>query len=352
MHKRRLMIILGSMGKGGAERVVSNISNYFAQKEWEVYIVMLLSGDVAYCLDDRIRIVDISDNSCSRVVMLPRWLIGIRSIVKEIKPDAILSFAARINVITSVACLGLNRKIVLSERNDPYMDGRGFITELGTKLFYPMANKVVFQTKRAETYFSSYKLNNKCIIPNPISVSTIAKGRKAGKIVSVGRLTEQKNQVMLIRSFIKILDCHPYATLIIYGEGELRESLQKMIDEKNLQDKIKLPGVVDNIHDEIKDANIFVLSSNYEGLSNALLEALVMGVPCISTRVAGSDEYIKNGENGLIIDVGDENALVNGMKFLLENDHACEDMTRRARESVNNLAVDNVCKKWFEVLAN
>lgn len=351
MEQRKIVIILGSMGKGGAERVVSNISNYFVQKEWKVYIVLLLSGDVSYYLDDRIKIIDISDKSRSRVLMLPKWLCGIRTIVKDIKPDTILSFAARINVITSVACLGLNRKIVLSERNDPYMDGRGLVTNLGTKIFYPMANSIVFQTKRAKSYFLSYKLKDKSVIPNPISVSTLATKCKFGKIVSVGRLSKQKNQAMLIRAFAKIIDIYPYAKLTIYGEGELRASLQKMIDDRNLQDKIQLPGIVDNIHDEIKDANIFVLSSDYEGLSNALLEALVMGVPCISTRVAGSDEYIENGKNGLLIDVGDEDALANAMKVLLENDSLCEEMSRKARESADVLSMDTVCEEWFKVLS-
>ena len=150
------------------------------------------------------------------------------------------------------------------------------------------------------------------IIPNPIIVNAYRVNPDRNKIVTVGSLKEQKNQQLLIDAMSDVLLDHPTAKLTIYGEGPLRGSLEKQIAELCIEKSVLLPGQKNDIHEEIKNALFFVLSSDYEGLSNALLETMMMVIPCISTDCAGSDEYIENQINGLLVPVKNKAALVEG----------------------------------------
>lgn len=350
MNEKRLLIVLGSMGRGGAERVISLISDDFCKRGWKVYIALLLFNKVEYVLNENVTVINLSGEGQSRTKRLPGWILGIRKLVKDIKPDSILSFAARINIITQIACLGLGQRIVVSERNDPYMDGRSKVVDLFTGLLYPKAKAVVFQTRRAESYFSKIKLKNAVIIPNPISVQCMASDVKHEKIVAVGRLTKQKNHKMLVDAFESIHKVYPECELYIYGEGELRDDLQLQIDELHISDAVYLKGNVLNVHEQIADATMFVLSSDYEGLSNALLEAMMMGIPCISTNCAGAEEYIVTEESGIIIPIGDKNALIKAMFSYLNDSHLREKCRLGAMEVAKNVESDVILEKWYSIL--
>jgi glycosyltransferase involved in cell wall biosynthesis len=351
MEKKKLLIFLGSLGRGGAERVISLISDYFCKRDWNVTIALLLSNKVDYQMNEAVKIVNLAGNERSRIKRVPKWFTGIRKLTKKEKPDVILSFAARINVLVQISCFGLKTPIVVSERNDPYMDGRPSSIDKMTTWLYPKAKVVVFQTKRAERYFEKAKLTNKTIITNPISVNVVAGTPVHGKIVTAGRLTSQKNHKLLVDAFFEVAKKHQQAELYIYGSGELRDTLEKQAEELKIGGRVHLMGNVPNIHEQISDANAFVLSSDYEGLSNALLEAMMMGLPCISTDCAGSDEYIKDRENGLLVPVGDKDALVSGMLEVLENKELALLLGKNAREASVVFAKDNVLDEWFELIS-
>jgi len=350
MVEKRLLIVLGSMGRGGAERVISLISDYFCKKGWKVYIALLLFNKVDYELNQNVTVINLAGESNSRLKRLPGWISGIRKTVKEIRPNSILSFAARINVIVLFACMGLKQKIVISERNDPYMDGRSKILDRLTRFLYPKAKAIVFQTKRAEGYFEKSKFTNTYIIPNPISVQCKAGIPVGRKIVTVGRLTRQKNQQMLINAFSEVHKKYTDTELIIFGDGELKEELTNQITNLHIEEFVKLKGNVSNVHEQMSEALIFVLPSDYEGLSNALLEAMMMGLPCISTDCAGSDEYIVNNESGLLIPVNDKEALVHAIYEMLENDKLREDCKEGALMAAKQVEAKVILNKWYEIL--
>ena len=350
MKDKKLLIILGSLGRGGAERVVSIIADYFCDKGWNVTIALLLLNKVEYQIDQRVKIVDLSSKTNSRIRRLPGWIIRIRNLVKKEKPDVILSFAARINVITQIACHGLKQKIVVSERNDPYCDGRTCLVDIMTRLLYPKAKAVVFQTKRAKSYFKKYNLKNTTIIANPIMVKCLARKPTKGKIVNVGRLEEQKNQKLLIDAFYDTLTKVPYASLYIYGEGTLKERLLRRVEKLGISEHVHLMGNVENIHEQIADSEVFVLSSDYEGLSNALLEALMMGLTCISTNCAGSDEYISDHENGLIVSVGDKDGLAAAMIEMLQDRNQAKILGEEAHRRSIAFDKEIILKQWYKLI--
>lgn len=352
MDKKSLVIFLGSMGRGGAERVISLISDYFSKKGWEVWICLLLFNKVDYKLNNNIHIIDLSGKNQSRIKRLPGWIFGIHRLVKEIKPNVILSFAARINIIVQIATLGLNQCIIASERNDPYMDGRSKLIDYLTKLLYPHLNAIIFQTKKAANYFIHLNLNNAYIVPNPINIECLNRSPIKHRIVSVGRLTVQKNQELLIKAFKQILNNFPDSELYIYGEGELREYLESLVQKMGLISKVYMPGNVSNIHELMAKADLFVLSSNYEGLSNALLEALMMGIPCVSTNVAGADEYIKSGENGIIIPIGDVEKLISAVNYIFSHEDKAKKMGKKSIEMSQIFSQEIIINQWYEIISN
>lgn len=344
------MIVLGSMGRGGAERVISIISREYCRLGWEVSICMLLSNRVEYPIERGVELVDFSGNKESRIRRLPYWVRSLRSRIKESNPDVIVSFAARINVIVLLAAWGLKKRIIVSERNDPKLDGRGVATNVLTSILYPHSSAVVFQTKRVRDYFSKRIQRISYIIPNPIEIDRRAANSPCLKIVSVGRLTEQKNQKLLINAFGVVHQKYPQLELVIYGEGPLRSELETLADSIGLKDRVLLPGKVSDVHQKIEDALMFVLSSNYEGLSNALLEAMVMGLPCISTNCAGADEYIINEYNGLVTKTGDCFELAEAMSRFIEDSILRKNCAKNASKIESVVGLDAAMRQWREVI--
>ena len=345
-----IVFLIGSMRRGGAERVISLLANSYADKGYQVDILTLLDNDCGYELKQNVKIIPICNMNKTRIRQLPSWIVNIRRYIREKKPERVISFIARINIITLISCIGLNQHVLISERNDPKSDGRSGLVRLATYILYPFADSIVFQTKWAQSCFPKYIQKKSVIITNPVHVSSYSSDVKDKKIVSVGRLTEQKNHALLIQAFKKVHDKYPRYKLYIYGEGPLRVNLMEQIKELSLVDTVLLPGNVADIHERIADAEIFVLSSDYEGLSNALLEAMMMGLPCISTDCAGSNEVIVDGKDGLIVSIGSVNDLANAIKRLIVDKGLAKELGQNARLSSRTFETVEVLKKWESVI--
>lgn len=346
---KKITFFLGSLGRGGAERVISNLSQDYARRGWETNICLLLSYKVQYPLDTSTDVIDLTGGTASRTLRIPYWVKEIRQFIKVEKPDYIIAFAARINILVLLACIGLDTRIIISERNDPRFDGRGRIVNFLTMLLYPRAHCLVFQTKRAQEYFSERIKKKSCVIPNPVTIDQVVSSIKEKKIVNVGRLTPQKNQKLLLSAFARIVTYHKDYILEIYGSGELRNDLINHSKELGIYDHVFLKGIVSNIHECISNAEIFVLTSNYEGLSNALLEAMMMGLPCISTNCSGIAEYIDDGVNGILVPISDEDSLVNALNRLINNPKLRENIAQTASTSMKSLSSCCINNRWKEL---
>ena len=338
------------MQRGGAERVISILADYYCKKGWDVDIVTLLDGRCDYKLDDNINLIPIYRANKSYYENIAYWIKGIRKYAKSKKPEKIVSFVARINILTLIACFGLKISIIISERNDPAADGRSKFVRIATFILYKLADNIVFQTLWAQSCFPKGIINKSSVIPNPVKISTWASEVKKKKIVAVGRLEQQKNHAMLINAFKKAHKSFPEYKFYIYGDGKLRCSLTKQIESLGLEESVFLPGNVFDIHEKISDAEMFVLSSNYEGLSNALLEAMMMGLPCISTNCAGSNEVIQNNINGLLIPMGSEDKLAEGMKRLLYDKELSYQIGKKSKITSREFESENVIRKWEAII--
>ena len=350
MEQKKIVFFTGSMGRGGAERVISILSDHFVCQNWDVTIVMLLHDRAGgYTLNDKVKVKTFFPENSGMVKKIICNIRNIRSYIKKTKPDVLVSFMAQNTLVSGIACAGLGIRYIASERIDPSMVKRNFIYKKILNSLYRRADKVIFQTERAKNYFGEKIKNNSVIIGNPISVEFEATQTNK-KIVSAGRFTQQKNQKMLIDAFSMIVKKHPEYVLEIYGEGKERQNLEKQISELGLEDCVFLPGNKKNLHECIKDAQIFVLPSNFEGLSNALLEAMMMGLACVSTDCAGSDEVIISGENGLLVPVGNKEELETAIVNLIEDKKLREQIARNGKKSVEKFRAENIVSKWIEVI--
>lgn len=347
---KKIVFVTGAMGRGGAERVISLLANFYVHLGTDVSILMLLHNRVEYELDERVKVINLSKENVNAVLDMPRLIGTVRSYVKREKPDAVVAFMAQICLVTGFACRELKTRLIQSERIDPAAVGRGKIYEAILNYVYANGDVTVLQTKRARDYFPEKVRKNSVIIPNPIAVKCTAAECRRKRIVTAGRLTRQKNQAMLIEAFAALREKNPEYILDIYGEGPLQVELQAKIDALGLNGVAVLKGNVPNIHEEMADAEIFVLPSDFEGLSNALLEAMMMGLPCIATNCAGCDEVIEDGVNGLLIPVGDTQALEQSLLQLVNDEKYARRIGRKASETTAKYEVNNVIDMWRDTI--
>jgi len=343
---RRIAFVTGSMACGGAQRVISILANSYADLGWQVDIIMLLENKCAFKLRENIRLIDICNENRPRLLYLPVWLYRLRKYMKEKKPDKIVSMIAGVNIVTLLAGLGLEKDIIAAEGSNPKRDGRSFIVRLATYILYPLAKRIIFQTRAQMNCFPAFVRAKGVIVPNPVEVHTLASYKRSPKIVSAGRLAAEKNHRMLIDAFAKIKAEHPEYSLYIYGEGPLRAELEAQIKMLGLEGSAFLPGNAENLHECMADAEIFVLSSYHEGLSNALIEAMMMGLPCISTIYDGVKELIKNGRNGLLVKPDDDEQLYRMLNILINDKEKALSMGMAGRISVEHMMSKNCLPVW------
>ena len=347
----KITFFIGHMGYGGAERVISLLANDYCRRGWDTDIVMLLSNDLAQKLEPGVRLVDLSLGGGSYGKRALRWLKEVRGYLEKEKPDCVVSFIGRINALVLTAALGMKIPIVVSERNDPRHDGRGKYMLAYCDALYRTARAVVFQTKAEQECFSDVVKSKGVIIPNPVSVEGAVRREQEGfHVVTAGRLAPQKNQAMLIDAMEIVRREIPEAKCTIYGEGELRQELERYVREKGMKDTVSLPGHALDIHERIADASVFVLTSEYEGLPNALIEAMMLGIPCITTDYPGAEEVMENGVTGLIVPRGDAGALAGKLISLARDGQLGKALGENARADAEKYRTENVTRQWQNVI--
>lgn len=347
----KIAFFIGHMGYGGAERVISLLANDYAERGWETDIVMLLSDDVAQNIDPRVRLVDLSMGGGSYLKRAPKWLGSIRNYLKKEKPDCVVSFIGRINALVLTAALGMKLPIIVSERNDPRHDGRGKGMLAYCNAIYKQAKAVVFQTKAEQECFDAGVKARGVIIPNPVSIEGAVRQETDGfTVITAGRLAQQKNHKMLMDAMALVHSQLPEARCVIYGEGELRQELESYVQEKGMAEFVSLPGHSRDIHQKVASASAFVLTSEYEGLPNALIEAMMLGVPSITTDYPGADEVVEDGVSGFLVPRGDARALAEKLLELANREDTVKNLSRGSMAAAQRYNLENVLGLWQETI--
>jgi glycosyltransferase involved in cell wall biosynthesis len=257
-------------------------------------------------------------------------------------------------MLAITALLGSKKPIIVADRSDPSKTPEKSILRVFRNFLYRFSSKVVVQTTQNYRYFSSRVRNKTIVIPNPVDmkgmVGAALKTEKRKRIVSVGRLIPPKNQTLLIEAFNIISKEYPEYSLTIYGEGESRRELESFTHEFGISDRVEFPGSKQNIHELLSDASLFVLPSLYEGMPNALIEAMSLGLPCISTLVSGADDLIQNNYNGLIVKNNDLEDMISGIRMMLTSDMLRNTCAKNATKIVEKLEPERITSEWESVI--
>lgn len=352
----KILFYIGNLRKGGAERVVATLSNKLVEKN-EVIIITTTDEKVEYSLDKSIKLFSLKnfDGNKNPLVKNIIYLKRLKDYIKEIDPDIILGFLPEPSYRLLILKPFIKSPVIISDRNDPKIEYASLKSRTIMKFLYKRADGFVFQTDEARDYFCKKIQDKSIVIANPVDdrfLKTKYVGYKSTEFINVGRLNEQKNQILLIESFKDVIKKYPNYKLLIYGEGSLKNELSMYIKDNKLNNNVKLCGNVDDIDNILKDKKGFILSSKYEGMPNALMEAMAVGVPCISTDCpcGGPRELIKNNINVLLVKSNDKNELVSAMYKIIENDKMCKKIAMSAKKNMNNYSCDKIVSKWFEFM--
>lgn len=344
---KKIAIISHSAAHGGAERVATLLANHFAEQGHDVNFYAIHSDAREYPLDDRItyEYCDVTGNNKVLKQIKRAW--KIRKYILDNKIDIMISFL----YLEGIFLIGNHKaKKIYSLRNDPSTICKSGIEEMLFRLIYRDADKIVFQTPDARDYFSDKIRKKGVLIANPLKgeLPYWKKDNHKKEIMAVCRIEAQKNLKMLLDAYKIFRNERKDYNLVIYGKGTLRESLEKYAESQELNDSVSFYGFCNDVHQKMTEAGMYVSSSDYEGISNSMLEALAIGVPtvCTDCPVGGARMFINSGENGFLVPVGDAQTMASKMLELASDETLQETFSMKSQNIRNELAPKKIFEKW------
>ena len=351
----RIGFVIGTLSYSGAEKIMYHLIQSFNKKGDEVSVFLLSSESKYEGLPDVAQFplykpkMESSNGKIKRTLLRQN---DIRKTIESVAPDIIVSFGVIFNIDLLEACRGINIPIIVCERNDPYNDPHSMLLRFRRWLDYPQAAGFVFQTNEIRDFFSTKIRNASVVIPNFIEEkvnkeSAYAPSRNA--FATSARLdNRQKDQISLISAFARFHKEFPEYTLEFYGNGPDEGLLKNKAAELGVEESVIFKGRVKAPIQYMKTAKAFILSSVYEGMPNALIEAMCYGMPCISSNCSGggAKALIKDGENGILFNVGDVDALYKAMKKIASDQEFANKIGMKAFEINDDLYIDKIIPLW------
>ena len=361
----RVTLINISLGSGGAERVIAMMATYWARQGWEVSLITLTGADVPdfYEIHPAVRrrrlgVAGPSSSPFQALLNNANRLWSLGRAIKENNPDAVISFQSRTNVLVILSCRALGQRVLVSERVDPTREPIGWAWSVLRRLLYPLASCVVVQTGSVRDYFRRGPRPWVRVIPNPVgcpardNLGVDIEARPEGRIlVAAGRLVPQKGFDLLIRAFAAIAREQSDWTLVIWGEGPMRGDLEALRDQFGLIGRVRLPGITRSLASEFSAADLFVLSSRYEGFPNVLCEAMALGLPTVSFDCpSGPSDILRDGVDGVLVPPEDVSALAKTLGSLMGDVTERRRLGSRASEIAERFSLEKVMRLWEEAI--
>jgi glycosyltransferase involved in cell wall biosynthesis len=354
-----IVFTISGLGAGGAERVLQLITANWVRERQITIISFDAPTDVAFHpFDPAVRLIRLGipaarSGLLRQIFSTLRRTIALRRTIKQLKPDAVISFLMKINVITLLASLNLPHPVIISERNNPKMQpSNAFWGVLLARLQYRAA-AIVMQTRASLECLEDKARERAVVISNPVYVPPQAAQKEGPPVLAaVGRLTKQKGFDLLIEAFAAVAPSHPEWTLRIWGEGGLRKELERQVAKCGLADRIDLPGNSKNPAEWIEDANAFVFSSRYEGFGNALAEAAGAGLAVVSFDCPyGPADIIDHERTGLLVPPADVGALSATLDRVMGDEALRQRLGATARTDIGRFAPDKIVAQWDSLLS-
>ncbi len=358
----RITLVSASMNAGGSERVMSLLANAWAAQGHKTSLVTLT--DVAedfYTLSPSVAriglsLVKNSINARERVVSGLTRIRSLRRAIRLTQPDVVISFIDQMNVTTLLALVGTRIPVIISERASPLRYRISWPWRLLRLITYPFSDALVMQSPTLINWARRHiRASRIYVIPNPVMTDTAKPGPALGLspfILAIGRLTHQKGFDSLIEAFALCAQRHPAWRLVILGEGAERGALEHIITSKRLSGRVLMPGTQQDTSRWLGQADLFVLSSRYEGFPNALLEAMAAGLAVVSFACeSGPPDIISHEINGLLVPEGDVKALSKAMNGLMRDESLRRSLGTRALEVRDRFAINTILAAWDAVIA-
>jgi len=359
----RLTVVISSLSAGGAERVLSDMANYWSEKGFAISFITLDSrDDDFYILNPDVQRYALAllhgPNTPWGIIRKHTLrLFWMRNAIKKSRPDVIICFMDRMNVATLLATRGLKIPVIISERTEPRIHKIGPLWSLLRRLTYPSAQALVVQTESVKKWATKFYTENRLfVIPNPVSAPGTRKitdpkfSLPKQFIVSMGRMDKYKGFDLLIQAFSKVNNNNNWE-LVLIGEGKERSNLRKLTEQLGISSIVHMPGRIKYPDSILRHAKIYVLSSLYEGFPNALLEAMRAGIAVISFDCpSGPAEIIRHGVDGMLVPAQDSEALVQSMARLMQDENLRQSLAYHAPEVTERFSLEKIMRQWEDVI--
>jgi GalNAc-alpha-(1->4)-GalNAc-alpha-(1->3)-diNAcBac-PP-undecaprenol alpha-1,4-N-acetyl-D-galactosaminyltransferase len=359
----KITLVIYALDGGGAQRVMSIIANYWATHGYDVTLILLVddSEPPFYQLAPQIKlqqlgiigdspnVLDLLRTGWSRIKIL-------RSAIADSQPDVAISFLNTVNVLTLLATWKLNIPVIVSEHIHPAFTDTNQIWRLLMQWTYRYADRITLLTQNAIPFYPATQGYRSIVMPNPILTPAPAVSTNrllpTPSLVAMGRLHHQKGFDLLLQAFHQIQAKYPDWQLTILGEGPIRSELEALRAQLGLVERVHLPGQVENVNDYLRQADLFVLSSRFEGFPMALCEAMACGVTVLSTDcLSGPSEIIREAIDGVLVTVDDVDALAEGLDDLMGNLAKRQRLAQAAPQILERFGLERVMGMWSDVIA-
>lgn len=352
-----ICVVHSSLGKGGAEHTIVNLANHWSADCGDQVSVVLTGPETCcYPLTPAAKVYALHENRASKNVfdLLGHTVVvakKLRAVLDEIQPDIILSFSGRKLLICKAAVLGKRIKVVGTERTNPRALMGSSFNRFLIYFVSGLCNGFIFQTSGARLCYPTAMQKKSVVIPNGVELPQLTAAPGGNSICSAGRLIDGKRQDVLLKAFGAVYRQIPNVRLTIYGEGPRREDLENLAAELGIEQQVCFAGFKANLFTEIQKHDLFICCSEYAGWENTLAEALSCGLPCISSdHEFGARDMIQDGENGVLVPVGDVKKLAAAMIDLLENKEKRKRLGAQARKSMEQFEYSVVARRYRDYL--
>jgi GalNAc-alpha-(1->4)-GalNAc-alpha-(1->3)-diNAcBac-PP-undecaprenol alpha-1,4-N-acetyl-D-galactosaminyltransferase len=358
----KVTLVIYGLGGGGAERVMSVVANYWVSQGWDVTLIMLVAPTKPpfYPLDPRIQLksLDIAGSSANKLAAIGNTWRRVQVLRREIiasQPDVVISFMNSVNVYAILACMGTKIPTIVSEHIYPGSNDANKIWQFIMKLTYRYADLVTVLTQNALPFYPANKGYRTIVMPNPITTpapaAAIDRFLHSPSLIAIGRLHPQKGFDLLMKAFDRIQSKYPEWQITILGEGPMRSELEALRSELNLTDRVHLPGLVSNVPEYLRQADIFVMPSRFEGFPMALCEAMACGLPVLSADcLSGPRDIIEDGVNGVLVTTEDVDALAVGLDSLMSDPAKRQQLADNAPQILDRFGVEQVMAIWKDAI--
>lgn len=357
----KIGFLVQTLGSGGAERAASALANSMAQKGFDAKLIVFNDESLFYSLNEKVDFVNLELKeipqglSFGRVFGCIKRVFEVRKKIKNLDLDVLVCMSNIMTAYGTFSTLFTKTKTVGTERSNPYKLMNSRFLRLLRKASALLSNGFVFQTFEASKFFPKNVQKKGAIIPNavfnPLVYQIEPPKARQNIIYAMGRLSKEKRFDLVIDAFKIICEKEPDCKLVIFGEGELKETLQKQINDLDLEKRAVLAGANLNALEFISKGRAFVLSSDFEGMPNALLEAMAVGVPCVSTRCKmGPEELIVNEENGILVETGSAKEIAQAVLKIMNDETFAAKLAQNGKKLLDTHNINAITERWLEYL--